>query len=476
VQFPTVAFVVFFAVVPFAAWATAGRPRIHRLVLVAAGAVFAAWWDVRALALLGGVVVVTWAAGRRAAAAGSDRARQGWVTAGISAELAALAFFKYYGFFVDSLSGAAARLGFDLHPPLLQVLLPLGLSFYTFEAISYLVDVGRRRLEPASLLDVATWLTFFPTLASGPITRAGELLPQLAAGPDRDHVETARAYVLLGRGLLKKLVVASFLATAITDGVFADPGHYNSAVLLLGVYAFAAQIYADFSGYTDMAIGIALLLGYRLPENFNRPYTATSVQDFWSRWHMTLSRWLRDYLFAPLTGRRTDRPLRVYGGIVLVMLLAGLWHGAAWTFVAFGAVHGVAMAVERFRRVRRRARGRPAPARTPVRLALQRVVTFHIVCLGWVFFASGSVSSALRLLRGLVTQWTTPVSSVTPLLVLTVAGVVALQYVPATATGRLASYSARLRPVAQALAFAAAGVVVLALAPTTVPAFIYVKF
>ena len=473
--FPTVSFVLFFAAVLVAAWATSARPRLHKLVLVAAAAVFAAWWDLRLPALLAGVVVATWLVARYAARA-CGPARRWLIAAGIAADLAVLGFFKYYDFFTEAVTSGLAQVGLTVHAPVLSILLPLGISFYTFEAIAHLVDVGRGRVGAASLLDTAAWLTFFPTLGSGPITRSAELLPQLASGPDRSHVQTDRAFVLLARGLLKKLVVASFLATAITDGVFADPAHYNSAVLLLGVYAYAAQIYADFSGYTDMAIGIALLLGYRVPENFDRPYTATSVQDFWSRWHMTLSRWLRDYLFAPLTGRRSDRPLRVYAGVVLVMLLAGLWHGAAWTFVAFGGVHGLAMAWERYRRVRRRAHRRPPAARTRLRLALGRLTTFHIVCLGWVFFAAPSLAGAGRLLSGLATQWGRPVTSVTPLLVLTIAGVVAVQFVTRDLTGRLAAHAASLRPAAQALAFAAATVVVLALAPTTVPAFIYFRF
>jgi len=236
------------------------------------------------------------------------------------------------------------------------------------------------------------------------------------------------------------------------------------------------QIYADFSGYTDMAIGLAALLGFRLPENFNLPYTATSVQDFWARWHMTLSRWLRDYLFAPLTGRRADRPVRAYAGIVVVMLLAGLWHGAAWGFVIFGGIHGVAMARERWSRQRRRVLRRPVPVRTPMRELAARVSTFHIVCLGWIFFAAHTIGGGVDVLNGLVRNWTLPLTTVTPLLLLTVAGTIAAQYIRTGVGERLKKAAQQARPAAQAVGFAVALTPILALAPTTVPAFIYYRF
>ena len=246
--------------------------------------------------------------------------------------------------------------------------------------------------------------------------------------------------------------------------------------MLVAVYAYAVQIYADFSGYTDMALGVGALLGFTLPANFDRPYTATSVQDFWSRWHMTLSRWLRDYLFAPLTGRRDSGLLRVTTSIVFVMLLAGLWHGAAWGFVVFGGVHGVVMAAERAARVRRRRRGRrPAPL-TAGRVVWRRIATFHIVCLGWVFFAGGSIGRAVDVLTGIAGNWTVPVTSLTPLLLLTIGWLIAAQYLPTGVGQRLVAWSHRTRPALQGAAFAAALVPLLALAPTTVPAFIYYRF
>jgi D-alanyl-lipoteichoic acid acyltransferase DltB (MBOAT superfamily) len=475
VLFPTATFGVFFCVVIAGAWALAAWPTLRKCWLIAASGYFYAEWNPRFVLLLAAAVAVNWGAARLTAVT-NGRRRTSVVTAGIVLDLAGLAVFKYYDFFAGAAANGLARMGLHVQPTLLDIALPVGISFYCFAAVSYLVDVRRGRLVPGSLLDVATWLTFFPTLTSGPITRAAEFLPQLATPARTASIDTVRAFWLIGRGLTKKLVVASFLASALTDKAFADPSSYNAVVLLLAVYAYAAQIYVDFSGYTDMAIGISALLGFTIPDNFNRPYAATSVQDFWSRWHMTLSRWLRDYLFTPLTGRRADRPVRVYGGIVAVMLLAGLWHGAAWGFVVFGGVHGVAMALERWQRVRRRRLHRPPPARTVRRQALRRIATFHVVCLGWVFFATGSVGRAIDVLTGIATQWSQPVTSVTPLLLLAVAAVIAAQYLPVRVGDWARTQALRVPAIAQAAVVAVGLVPVLAMAPTTVPAFIYYRF
>jgi len=475
VQFPTVTFVAFFAVVLVGAWALRDHLRYRRYWLIAAGGVFYGLWDLRFLALLTGMVVLTWATGRLMARA-SPRNQRLLLAGGVTADLLLLGFFKYYGFFVTSLSGALADLGLHVRLPLLQIAVPVGVSFYTFQAISYLIEVRRQRVAAAPLLDVATWLSFFPTITSGPIVRASEFLPQLDKTPELTRPDLSRAYLLIARGLLKKLAFASFFASAITDKTFASPQGFSSLTLLIAIYAYAAQIYCDFSGYTDMAIGISLLLGLRLPENFNRPYTANSVQDFWSRWHMTLSRWLRDYLFAPLTHRFGRRPGGAYASIVVVMLLAGLWHGAAWGFVIFGGVHGTAMALERWRRVHRRKHGRPPPQRTWARQAIGRLITFHVVCVGWVFFATPSLTTAGDMLRGVVTNWHTPTTLITPLLILGIVAVLVAQYVPGRLYEWVTTWARELNPVAQGAAFTAAMVPILAMAPTTVPAFIYYRF
>ena len=283
--------------------------------------------------------------------------------------------------------------------PLLQILLPVGISFYTFMGISYIVDVYRRQLEPAGWLDTFLYLSFFPHLVAGPIVRGAELFPQFAKRRDPKHVDFSRAAYLIFAGLFKKVVLSSYLATTIVDPVFGDPGAHSSSEILVAVYGYAVQIYADFSGYTDIAIGIALLLGFEFPQNFDRPYTARSLQDFWRRWHMTLSRWLRDYLYIPLGGSRRGK-LRTYLNIFITMLLGGLWHGAAWNFVVWGGIQGAGQVIGHARRDRRAERGLPEPEDTPRRRAVERFVTFHIVCLGWIFFRAGSIGGAFAHAEG----------------------------------------------------------------------------
>ncbi len=218
-------------------------------------------------------------------------------------------------------------------------------------------------------------------------------MPQIEERKDPRRIDASRAFFLIFIGLFKKVVIANFLATEIVDAVFASPNRHGSLEILVGVYAYAVQIYADFSGYTDMAIGLALLLGFRFPQNFDGPYTATSLQDFWRRWHMTLSRWLRDYLYIPLGGNRGGK-WRTYRNLMITFVLGGLWHGAAWTFVVWGAIHGGVLSVEHWRRSRREARHLPELPDTPWRRWGRRLVTFNIVCVAWIFFRAESFSNA----------------------------------------------------------------------------------
>ena len=240
-----------------------------------------------------------------------------------------LGYFKYYDFFVTSSDNLLSVVGLDMPLEVKSIVLPVGISFYTFMAISYVVDAYRGEFEPTTLEKFAVYLSFFPHLVAGPIVRPGELIPQLETPRDPRRVDTSRAFYLIATGLFKKVVIANYLASSIVDEVFAAPGQHSSLEILIAVYAYAVQIYADFSGYTDIAIGIALLLGFSFPQNFDSPYAATSLQDFWRRWHMTLSRWLRDYVYIPLGGNRGQRSILTYRNLMLTMLIGGLWHGAA---------------------------------------------------------------------------------------------------------------------------------------------------
>jgi alginate O-acetyltransferase complex protein AlgI len=426
--FPTVRFALFLAILLPLAWLLAprpGRPAWRwKLLLVGASYVFYGAWDWRFVPLLMLSTVGNEIAAKGVYLARDDASRDRWLIGALVGNLGVLAWFKYAGFLAGTADGLLTSLGVELALPYPEVILPVGISFFTFQAISYVVDVHRRRIRPTDLLDVAVYLAFFPQLVAGPIVRANEFLPQLAAGPDPRGVPVGRALRLIGFGLVKKVVVANYLATAIVDPVFATPGQYGGTEVLIAVYAYAVQIYADFSGYTDIAIGVALLFGFSFPQNFDRPYAARSLQEFWRRWHMTLSRWLRDYLYIPLGGSQGGRR-RTYRNLMITMLLGGLWHGAAWTFVVWGGLHGLGLVVERRRAERRSdaaaasggrsvpagsvvvdepvARFAPAPAqRRPAPGIARWLVTFHVVCLAWVFFRAPTFERAFEVLGRLL--------------------------------------------------------------------------
>jgi alginate O-acetyltransferase complex protein AlgI len=317
--------------------------------------------------------------------------------------LGVLAIFKYWSFAADTLAQLLSALGF--HPAAarrfpLSLVLPFGISFFTFETMSYTIDVWRRQLEPSRrYLDYLLFVCFFPHLVAGPIVRPAQMLPQLAAPPRADMAMQARGLWRIATGLTKKIVIGDYLAHAIVNRVFATPERFTALEVLLSVYGYAVQIHADFSGYSDVAIGSAALFGYELPENFDAPYASRDLQEFWRRWHITLGTWLRDYLYKPLGGSRLG-PVRTYRNLMITMVLGGLWHGASWNFVLWGALHGGALAVTR---MWQRARGqRPETLRWGWTLA-----TFHFVCFAWIFFRAPTLSHATLMLEGIARgRWT----------------------------------------------------------------------
>jgi D-alanyl-lipoteichoic acid acyltransferase DltB (MBOAT superfamily) len=338
--------------------------------------------------------------------------------------------------------------------------------------ISYVVDVYRGDFQPTGLGKFAAYLSFFPHLVAGPIVRPGELIPQLETPRDPRYVDTARAFFLIGTGLFMKVVIANYLAANIVDDVFGAPNQHSSLEVLVGVYAYAVQIYADFFGYTNMAIGLALLLGFRFPQNFDAPYAATSIQDFWRRWHMTLSRWLRDYVYIPLGGNRGGR-LFTYRNLMLTMLIGGLWHGAGWTFVAWGAIHGVALCAERWWRERPGHVPRPASA---WRTGLQRFVTFQVVCFAWIFFRSDSFADAWDLIQRLFTAWGEPSPLVTGGVLAAIAVGIGSQHLPRRLPLAIMARFSRLPIPAQAGILSVALLVTHAMGPEGVAPFIYFQF
>jgi len=327
------------------------------------------------------------------------------LTAGILLNIGTLAYFKYFNFGIDSLSALVVMLG-GQEITAWQVILPIGISFYVFQATSYLIDVYRGDAEPAkSYLDVAAYITLFPQLVAGPIVRYGHIAPQLAS---REHSiprfsEGAWRFMI---GFAKKVLIADSVASLANAGFGVAAPHAGDA--WLGLTAYAVQIFFDFSGYSDMAIGLGLMIGFRFPENFDRPYTSRSITEFWRRWHMSLSRWLRDYLYIPLGGNRLGSR-RTYANLLTVMVIGGLWHGAAWTFVLWGAWHGVWLAAERL--ITRRREGRRQEARAAdVRGAASRAAAavagnfyaMTLVLAGWILFRSPDLATAADLAAGLV--------------------------------------------------------------------------
>jgi D-alanyl-lipoteichoic acid acyltransferase DltB (MBOAT superfamily) len=453
VLFPTATFAIFFMVVLPLSWLLMPRGTRWRPFIVAASFVFYSAWDWRFVLLLAVSIVWNHLLARAIHGRAGARPRKQLLTIAIVGNLALLGYFKYYDFFVTSTHNVFAFAGLDVPLEARSIVLPVGISFFTFMGISYVVDVYRRDFEPTSLSKFAAYLSFFPHLVAGPIVRPGELVPQLDSPRDPRYVDTARAFFLIGTGLFMKVVIANYLAGGIVDDVFGAPDQHSSLEVLVAVYAYAVQIYADFFGYTNIAIGIALLLGFQFPQNFDSPYAAVSIQDFWRRWHMTLSRWLRDYVYIPLGGNRGGR-LLTYRNLMLTMLIGGLWHGAGWTFVAWGAIHGTALIAERWWRERPGFVERPP---TTLRRAWHRFVTFQVVCFAWIFFRSDSFSDAWELLVAIAVG-------------------IGSQYLPSRFPLRVMAWFSRLPVPAQAIVLALALLVTHAMGPEGVAPFIYFQF
>ncbi len=466
--FPTLSFGVFFLVVYALAWAVSASNEWRKICLLLASWFFYGAWDGRFVALLIVSATANWFLAARIAATPQEGVKRGLVVLGLLFNLAVLGWFKYFSFFIGQLATALHYLGLQRDLPLLQVFLPVGVSFFTFQAISYLVDVRRGRVQAAGLLDIALLMSFFPHLVAGPIVRASDLLPQFRQSPRADRGAAAAAMLLIVWGLFKKVVIASELATALVDPAFFDPSRRSGFDLLIGAYGYAVQIYCDFSAYSDMAIGIAALLGYTFPRNFDQPYRAASLQEFWRRWHISLSSWLRDYLYIPLGGSRGGTAF-VCRNLMLTMLLGGLWHGANWTFVIWGALHGVGQCAERVWRTAKPAGWRAMPRWLGV------LLTFHFVVLGWIFFRAESLPAALAYLGRLLSGgWSDTL--VTPLSLALVALGLLIHFMPARGLQRIAERARHWPAPAFGVAVAAAVLFVDALRPEGVAPFIYYQF
>jgi len=391
--FPTIEFAAFFAVVFAVTWLLNSHNDPKKWFLVAASYLFYAAWDANYLLILfgsslGNYLLALWIG------ALPDGLRRKWLLGfGVAANLGLLGVFKYFNFFIANFANLLATFGVSANLPFLEVALPVAISFITFHALSYLIDVYRRELQPSkSLVDILLYISFFPHLVAGPIVRAKDFLSQTLHRSEPANVNIGFAVFLIIGGLFKKVIVANYLSTGYVDDIFQNPTAYSSADLWFAMYGYALQIYCDFSAYTDIAIGVSNLLGYRFPQNFNQPYRALSIQDFWRRWHITLSSWLRDYLYKPLGGSRYGVSW-TYFALMVTMLLGGLWHGASWNFVIWGAMHGAALVVERMLGFTGKEDARRL---SPV---VAWLITFHLVCFSWIFFRSQTFESAIDYFR-----------------------------------------------------------------------------
>ena len=351
-----------------------------------------------------------------------------WIlVASVATNLGVLGFFKYFDFFAASMTDLLVALGWELQPRLLNVILPVGISFYTFQTMSYTIDVYRGDLRAhRSLLDFAVFVAFFPQLVAGPILRAKEFLPQITRPRTVDLSRVYEGGYLISWGLFKKIVIADNLAV-IVDRAFAADASPAGGAVLVAVYAFAIQIYCDFSGYTDIARGCAKMMGFDIPLNFNLPYFACNPVEFWRRWHISLSSWLRDYLYIPLGGNRRG-PRRTCINLMVTMVLGGLWHGAAWTFVAWGAYQGVLLATYKAATFLIRRIVPAAVGTSIVSPWVARIVFFQFVCFGWLIFRAESIGQVGDMLGALFLPWsirgtgvTTPVACALPLLIVELA-------------------------------------------------------
>ncbi len=409
-QFNSYQFALFLAALLPAYWLLSNRRGAQNVLLLGAGYYFYACWNPRFLALLILSTLVDYGCGLWIDQFENRRGRRWILNISIALNLGVLGYFKYRNFFAENLYDLLLRSGISVSRWHLDVALPIGISFYTFQSMSYVIDVYRREIKPTrNLVQFATFVSFFPHLVAGPIMRATSLLPQVARRRRFNLHQFYEGSYLIFWGLFKKVVVADNLAVLVDD-LFGRWQSLAGGSCLLAVYAFAFQIYGDFSGYTDIARGVGKCLGFEIPLNFNLPYFATSPKDFWSRWHISLSGWLRDYLYIPLGGSRSGS-LLTCRNLMLTMVLGGLWHGAAWTFVAWGFYHGLLLVLHRgaspwLERIRPDDAVEAACWR-----GLRIIVTFHLVCLGWLVFRAESMEQAAGMLSAIVLRPAVPLAA-----------------------------------------------------------------
>ncbi len=400
--FNSAAFIVFFPTVFLLYWRLR-TTRQRNALLVIASYFFYGCWDWRFLSLLFISTVLDFTCSLKLSQTTNPRRRRLFLLASVAGNLGILATFKYFNFFIDTLAPMLEALHLWSSRPVLHIVLPVGISFYTFQTMSYTIDVYRGILAPTrDFLSFMVYVAYFPQLVAGPIERAKRLLPQIRSQRVWQWEKAESGLSLVLWGFVKKVAIADAIAPHV-DRVFAAPEKFGSMALVCGVYLFAVQIYCDFSGYSDIARGVSRLLGIELMENFKQPYLSANITEFWRRWHISLSSWLRDYLYIPLGGNRKGSR-RTYANNMATMLLGGLWHGAGWTFVAWGGLHGLYLAIHKMMTKGRKIGLGPKPGSAAewASYIVKTVLVFQLVCFGWLFFRAPNFSLAWTYLGSLV--------------------------------------------------------------------------
>lgn len=396
-------FVVFLLLVFPAYWMLQKYLKVQNLFLLAVSYVFYGWWDWRFLTLIAFSTVVDYFIGLKLGRVSNIRNRKLWLAVSILVNIGLLGFFKYYNFFVTSWIDAWGAFGYEMDASTLNLILPVGISFYTFQTMSYSLDIYHKRLQPTEqFISFAAFVSFFPQLVAGPIERASNLLPQILNKRSFSYEQSIQGLRLIAWGLFKKIVIADNLSVVVNE-IFQNYTEYSGGTLILGAIFFAFQIYGDFSGYSDIAIGTSKLFGIELMSNFKFPYFSRSIAEFWRRWHISLSTWFRDYLYIPLGGSKVNKWAAVRN-VFIIFLVSGFWHGANLTFVAWGGIHALLFIPLFVLGLNRRhtsnvvAEGKILPN---LREIIQMVGTFLVVTLAWVFFRAESIAHAVSYLQSM---------------------------------------------------------------------------
>jgi alginate O-acetyltransferase complex protein AlgI len=466
-------YLVFLVAVFFIYWALAAHiKRVPVLFLATTGCYFYALSSPKCLLIILAIATVDFLTARGLNASTRQSVRKALLWTSITTDLGALFVFKYFNFFSDSVRALLQHFGLKNGAFLIDVVWPLGLSFITFRSLGHVIDAYRGEgLRRVSYLEYLAYVTFFPVIAAGPVVRSSELIPQFRQRPSLSSDKGSQALFLILIGFIKKIAIADYLANNLVGRVFDEPQLYSSLETLTAIYGYAIQIYCDFSGYSDIAIGSALLLGFELPPNFNAPYLAQNLIDFWRRWHITLSRWLTDYLYFSIGGLKKSR-FNAYRNVVVTMLVGGLWHGAAWTFVLWGGLHGVGLAATRWWQSKRREARRSGV--TPWRSVLAAIVTFNFVCFTWVFFRAESIGNA-RVVFSRLAALRFEASNLTPSIIVVLMLGVFTHLIPDGAFTRVSSLWKWLPSPAQALVIVALAIGLFYLSGVEVQ-FIYGQF